>query len=233
MVILCYFIKLLAGTLPVQGTLQIQFSPLAVFNSETFRSLLIAAFVNSVIFFIMIDYITNTRRTMKKRFTRACTYPFRHWKLLYKGLAIFFLSNLLIYIIGMMVVYAGIGSLFLLGTAMNVWSILISFAYFLLFSIFVWLFLSISQAWYILYDDPDTGIFTSIKRSFHLMKGSRWSLLGFFVLTGVGMVLGALLIFVGLIFCLVLYEVMRLTFYRELLRKRRREEWQATADSIK
>lgn len=232
MVILCYFIKLLAGTLPVQGTLQIQFSPLAVFNSETFRSLLIASFVNSVIFFVMIDYITNTQRTMKKRFARACTYPFRHWKLLYKGLAVFVLSNLLIYIIGMMVVYAGIGSLFLVGSAMNVGSILVSFAYFLLFSIFVWLFLSISQAWYVLYDDPDTGIFTSIKKSFHLMKGSRWSLLGFFVLTGVGMVLGALLILIGLVFCVVLYEVMRLTFYRELLRKRRREEWQATAESI-
>jgi uncharacterized membrane protein len=226
-VLLCYIIKLILGTLPVQGSVSIQMSPVAVASSETFKSLVIASLVNSILFFIMIDYITKTQYTMRKRFVNACTYPFRNWQLLYKGLAVFFISNLFLYIMGMMMIYGGVGSLFTFAAGASLWTGILFIAYLLLFSATIWLFLGISQAMYILYDNPDAGIFSSIKESYSLMKGYKWSLLGLFLLTAIGLILGVLLFGVGLILSLVLYEVVRLIFHRELLQKRRQREWHA------
>lgn len=226
-VLLSYFIKLLIGTLPVQGTVSIQMSPLSIASSENLLSLAIASVVNSIIFFVMIDYITNTQHTMKKRFVNAWTYPFRNWQLLYKGTAVLFLSNLLLYIEGMMMLSAGISSLFLLGASINLNAGIIIAAYLLLFLLILWLFLGISQAVYLLYDDPKRGFFSSIKESFSLMKGHKLALLGIFILTGIGIIAGAFLLLIGAILCIVLYEVVRLAFYRELLRKKRQQEWQA------
>ncbi|WP_281974378.1 DUF975 family protein [Halobacillus litoralis] len=226
-VLLCYIIKLVLETLPVQGSISIQMAPVAVASSETLISLVITSVVNSILFFIMIDYITNTQYTMRKRFVKACTYPFRNWHLLYKGLAVFFITNLLLYVIGMMMIYAGLGSLFTYAAGVSLWSGILFAAYLLVFAFIIWLFLGISQAMYILYDDPGSGIYSSMKESFLLMKGYKWPLLGLFVLTGIGLILGVLLFVVGLVVSLAIYEVSRLVFYRALIQKRRQREWHA------
>ncbi|KHE71014.1 hypothetical protein [Halobacillus sp. BBL2006] len=76
MVILCYLIKLFIETLPIQGSISIQMSPMAVASSETLQSLLLGALINSILFFILIDYISLTQQTMRKRFLNAIIYPF-------------------------------------------------------------------------------------------------------------------------------------------------------------
>ncbi|WP_226577913.1 DUF975 family protein [Halobacillus litoralis] len=226
MVVFTYFIKLVLETLPVQGTVSIQMTPMTVASSETILSLLVASAVNSVLFFVLVDYITQTQYTMRKRFVRACTYPFRNWQLLYKGLIVFFLSNFLIFLIGMMLIYGGIGSLFTYAAGISIATSLLVIAYLLLFTLLIWLFLGISQSMYILYDDPDVGVFKSLKDSFSLMKGHKWALLALFVLTGLALIIGVLLVVIGAILSLVLYEVARFAFYRELKRKKRLLDWQ-------
>ncbi|MBN8233938.1 DUF975 family protein [Halobacillus kuroshimensis] len=225
-VFLCYIIKLIAGTLPVQGTIIINFDPLAVLNSETLLSLVLASVLNSFLFFIMVDYITNTAYTMRRRFAKACAFPFQNWQLLYKGAIVFFLSNVLLTIIGMMAIYAALGGLVSIAggslTVLALYGVLL-----LIFAGVVWLFLSITQAVYILYDDPDIGVMAGLKQSFSMMKGSRWPLLGLFLLMMVATMLGALLIGLGAFVSIAIFEVVRLSFYKELLQKRRREEWHA------
>ncbi|MCA1023786.1 DUF975 family protein [Halobacillus litoralis] len=225
-VFLCYMIKLIAGTLPVQGTVIINFDPLAVLNSETLVSLVLASVLNSFLFFIMVDYITNTSYTMRRRFAKACAFPFQNWQLLYKGMVVFFLFNLLLTIIGMMTIYAALGGLASIAggslTVLGLYGVLL-----LLFTGVVWLFLSISQVAYILYDEPAAGILSGLKQSISMMKGSRWPLLGLFLLMMVATMLGALLIGIGAFVSIAIFEVVRLSFYKELLQKRRREEWHA------
>ncbi|KHE71015.1 DUF975 family protein [Halobacillus sp. BBL2006] len=138
-----------------------------------------------------------------------------------------FITNFLLYLIGMMTIYAGIGTLFSYVGGVTLKTGGVFFVYLLLFSFIIWLYLGISQAMYILYDDPKAGIFPSIKNSFSLMNGHKGTLLGLFVLTGVGLILGALLFVVGAIVSLVVYEVSRLAFYRNLLQMKRQKEWHA------
>ncbi|RKQ33982.1 DUF975 family protein [Oceanobacillus halophilus] len=225
MVLLIYLIKLVIGTLPIQGTLSIKMDPLAVATSETLQSLLIGAFVNSILFFILIQYITLTKNTMGNRWMTAITYPFRNARLLYKGVIIFVLNNLLIYFIGMLIIYTGIGAVVIAAAGWNVRTGIVILIYLVLYAILFWLYLGISQTMYLLHDDPKLGIFRSIKNSFSLMKGYRWSLLGLFLLTGIALIIGVFLFVIGAIFSLVLYEVARLAFYQELLRKKRQKEW--------
>ncbi|WP_152640140.1 DUF975 family protein [Virgibacillus necropolis] len=222
MVILCYLIKFSIETLPIQGSISIRMDSLAVVSSEILQTLLLGALINSILFFMLIDYITRTQVTMRKRFLTAITHPFRQSRLLYKGFFVLIITNLLLYIIGMMSIYAGL----------SVKSALLFFAYLLLYAFFIWLFLGISQAMYILYDDPKVGIFRCIRNSFSMMKGKRWQLLGLFLLAGVGLILGALLLMIGVLVVLVMYEVGRLAFYRELMRKNRQEEWYEKVSGI-
>lgn len=229
-VVLCYFIKLVAETLPVQGSVFIEMNPVSVASTNNFQYLILASIVNSILFFVMIDYIINTQHTMRKRFVHACTYPFRHWRLLYKGLIIFFCLYLLVSTMGMMVIYGGFIGLAFLAAEINVWTISVSTAYILMFLIFIWLFLGISQAPYILYDNPSAGVFKSIKESFSLMKGYKWSLIGLLILSAISMIVGALIFIIGAVVSIVLFELVRLTFYQELLRKKRQREWHAKVE---
>lgn len=232
MVVLIYFIQLVLSTLPVQGTISIQMSPLAVASSENLQSMAVASLVNSTLFFIMIHYITNTAHTMRNRFLNAWTYPFRNWKLLYKGWIVLFISNFFLYVFGMMIIYALLGGLFLLVAGLDIFTGIALAAYLLVFLFILWLFLGLSQAMYLLYDDPEKGILSSIKESFSLMKGYKLSLLGIFLLTGIGMIVGVILLVIGAILSLVIFEVVRLAFYRELLRRKRRQEWSDKVNNI-
>lgn len=54
-VVLAYVIKLVFETLPVQGTVQVRMEPLTIANTNNLLSLALAAAVNSILFFIMID----------------------------------------------------------------------------------------------------------------------------------------------------------------------------------
>ncbi|KGA96757.1 hypothetical protein AJ85_01540 [Alkalihalobacillus alcalophilus ATCC 27647 = CGMCC 1.3604] len=229
-VLLVYFIKVAAGTLPISGTVVIEMNPFYVLTSNTLTTLLFGALLNSILFFIMIDYILLSQHTMRRRFVTACSYPFRNPKLLYKGVIVLAISYLLLHIIGMMSIYAVIGSLFTASVGFNIRLFIVLFIYLLIFALIIWLYLGISQSLYILYDDPDISVFRSIKRSFFLMKGARWSLIGFIVLSFIGMIIGTLLLVVTGFIILVIYEVGRLAFYQTLLQRKRQKEWQ---DKIK
>lgn len=232
MVFLVYFIKILLETLPVQGTVSIQMDPFSVASSDTLISLAIAALVNSLLFYALVDYITLSEYTMRKRFVKACTYAFRNPKLLYKGWVVFFLINLLLYIMGMMTVYAGMGAVLVYASGIHVTSLLLTAAYAALYILLIWVYLGISQTMYVLYEDPDAGIFRSMKNSFSLMKGHKWPLLGLLVLSALAILLGIVLFVVGAIVALVLYEVARLAFYRDTLRKRRQREWREQVEGV-
>ncbi|GAE27755.1 hypothetical protein JCM9140_3912 [Halalkalibacter wakoensis JCM 9140] len=225
MVLLVYIIKMLLGTMPISGTMIIRFDPLSVLTSRTLMSLLAGALVNSILFFIMIDYITRSEQTMSKRFQRACTYPFRHPQLLFKGFFVLFITYLFIQMISLMSIYSVLGTLFMIAADINVRLMMVFVAFVSLFALFIWLFLGLSQVLYILYDDPKKGTFRSMKESFSIMKGHRWALFGFFLLTGVAFILGFVLFLIGAIVSLVIFEVARLAFYRDLLRKKRQKEW--------
>ncbi|WP_112181095.1 DUF975 family protein [Paraliobacillus zengyii] len=226
MVLLTYFIKLLLGTVPIQGSVSIRMDPLAVSSLDSIQSLLIGPLVNSILFFILLQYIILTKNTMRKRFLTAITYPFRNARLLYKGLIVLIISNFLLYLIGMLAIYTVIIFLAIIPVGLNLGTGSIIAGFIILYGILFWLYLGTSQALYLLHDDPKLGIFRSVKQSFSLMKGNRWSLFGLFLLTGLGFIIGILLLLVGAIFSIVVYEVARLAFYRELLRKKRKKEWQ-------
>ncbi|GAB3045021.1 hypothetical protein GCM10027286_04310 [Virgibacillus ainsalahensis] len=225
MVLFIYVIKLLIGTLPVQGTVSLRFDPMSVATSESLKTLLLKAFVNSILFFIMIQYITLTKQTMRGRLLTSIIYPFRHPRLLYKGVIVLFLNNFMLYFFWMLLLYTGFGGLLIYAAGLDIRSGIVILGIILIYALLFWLYAGISQALYLLHDDPKLNIFRSIKKSFSLMKGYRWSLLGLFVLTGLGLIIGILLFMIGAIFTLVLYEVVRLAFYQELLRKKRQQEW--------
>ncbi|MFD1851943.1 hypothetical protein [Oceanobacillus bengalensis] len=226
MVLLIYIVKLLMGTLPIQGTIILRFDPLAMVTSESLRTLIVRALTNGILFFILIQYITLTKQTMRGRLVTAITYPFRHPRLLYKGTIVLFLTNIILYFFWMLILYTGLGGTLIYAGGLSVRSGFVILVIVLLYVLLFWLFAGISQALYLLHDDPKLSTFRSIKESFSLMKGSRWSLLGLFVLTGLGLIIGMYLFIVGAIFTLVLYEVVRLAFYQELLRRKRQREWQ-------
>ncbi|MFG6147711.1 hypothetical protein [Halobacillus sp. B23F22_1] len=55
-------------------------------------------------------------------------------------------------------------------------------------------------------------------------------MLGLFLITGGGLILGLGLFGVGVVIALVLYETARLAFYHELLQKKRQNEWRAKVE---
>ena len=231
MVFFVYTIKLLLGTLPIQGTVIIRFDPLDILTSDSLGELVVQSFVNGVLFFILVQYITLTDRTMRGRFVKAITFPFRNFRLLYKGLIVLFLTYILLSLFGLVVLYSFFGLLIILSAGLDGNSILLAVIFALLYTLFIWLLTGISQALYILHDDPSINTFRSIGRSFGLMRRNRWTLIGLFVLTGIGVIIGVLLLLVGVVITMVLFEVFRLAFYRELLRKKRQHEWQHKVES--
>ncbi|UJL46321.1 DUF975 family protein [Virgibacillus sp. NKC19-16] len=225
MILLIYLIKLLIGTLPIQGSISIRFDPASVATSESLKTLAVRAFINSILFFIMIHYITLTNQTMRGRLLTAITYPFKNPRLLYKGVIVLFLTNFILYFFWMLLLYTAFGGLIISATGINIRSSIAILVIILVYVLFFWLYLGISQALYLLHDDPKLNTFRSIRRSFSLMKGYRWPLSGLLVLSGLGLIIGILLFMIGAIFALVLYELVRLAFYQELLRKKRQQEW--------
>lgn len=226
MVLFIYFIKFLIGTLPIQGTLILRFDPLAIATSESLRTLLVRSVVNSILFFILIQYITLTKQTMRGRLVKAVTYPFRHARLLYKGVIVLFLTYIILYFFWMLILYSSFSGALIFAAGLNIRSAFLILGIILLYALLFWLFAGISQGLYVLHDDPKLGTFRSIKKSFSLMKGHRLALLGLFGLTALGLIIGLYLFMVGAIFVLILYEVARLAFYQKLLRKKRLRDWQ-------
>ncbi|WP_444684548.1 hypothetical protein [Alkalicoccus luteus] len=230
-VVLAYVIKLVFETLPVQGTVQVRMEPLTIANTNNLLSLALAAAVNSVLFFIIIDYITKTAHTMRRRFWSACAYPFKQWSLLYKGTAVFFMTYLLLDVVGTLFMYGGILGLFGNMMALQAGGAMLLAFYAGIFTLLIWILLGISQVGYILYEYPEKSLLKSIRESFTMMKGYRLSLLGLFVLAVISILAGALLFIIGAIVMIVVYEVVRLAFYQELKRRKRREEWHSKVNA--
>lgn len=152
MVFLVYTIKLLLGTLPIQGTVIIRFDPLDILTSDLLGELVVQSFVNGVLFFILVQYITLTDRTMRGRFVKAITFPFRNFRLLYKGLIVLFLTYILLSLFGLVLLYSFFGLLYILSAGLDGYSILLAVIFALLYTLFIWLLTGISQALYILHD---------------------------------------------------------------------------------
>lgn len=125
--------------------------------------------------------------------------------LLYKGAIVLFFTYTILYFLWMLILYTGLGGVLIYADRLSVLSVLVIFVVVLLYALIFWLLLGISQALYLLHDNPKLNVFRSIKESFSLIKGYRWSLLGLFILTGIGLVIGLYLFMVGAIFALVVY----------------------------
>ncbi|UJL46451.1 hypothetical protein KFZ58_00235 [Virgibacillus sp. NKC19-16] len=96
---------------------------------------------------------------------------------------------------------------------------LIILAVLLLFLLCVWIFLGLSQAMYIIYERPKTGLFGGVWRSFQLTKGHKWSLVGLFTLFLLWFTVGFIVVIIGIIVSLTFYHVTRVEYFKMLNRK--------------
>ncbi|WP_100012355.1 DUF975 family protein [Lentibacillus sediminis] len=203
------------------------------FSTADFIRIIPGSFVNSILVFAIIDYVYGITNE-EKRFFRPFLYSFKHPSLLYKGFIVTGVIGLLMYFIGI------VGGILILSLMINGPAIFIDYGFvtvLLLFALCVWMFLGLSQAMYILYEQPKVGMFRSIRRSFQLTKGHKRSLMGLFALFILWFMVGFIVVIIGITVSLAFYHVTRVEYFKLLNRqhvwKDQQAEWQDIYNTTK
>ncbi|MBU9712272.1 DUF975 family protein [Evansella tamaricis] len=227
-VILCYVIRVLLGTSRSSWNITgdgFSMSPMVFATSENITAIIIGAFFNSILFFTVIDVLSKLKTKERKNLFSSFLYAFKNPSLLYKGFIIHAINAVLLFLTVILYI---ISFLFLLNVFMEGFSSesIVRFGGILLPSVVcLWVFLGLSQAMYLLYEDPKTSIFNCIRRSFRMMKGHRLSLIGLYIIFLFVHSVGLMALVVGLFVTISFYEVTRLEYFHGLKQKERQREW--------
>ncbi|WP_216827389.1 DUF975 family protein [Alkalihalobacterium elongatum] len=233
-IFVCYMIKVFLGTSRSSWNISsdgVSMTPLVLASSENILVIIAAAFFNSILFFAIVDLISHIKFNSGKKFFSAFIYSFKNPSLLYKGFIINAISSLVIFFFWLTSVITLLNLLYVMLEGFQTDDIMKFFFVLLIPIALLWVFLGLSQAMYILYEDPKTNVIKCVIRSFKMMNGNRWSLIGLYVSFVLWFFLGLIALVVGLLASLAFFEVSRFEYFQMLKRKERQKQWQGYFES--
>lgn len=221
LVFVCYMIAVVTGTSRSGISIRdgFSFSLWTFSTSDSLILIILGGFIASICFFAVVDLIYHIRIDNSKNIFTTFLYSFKNKSLLYKGFIIMALIRSLQFFGIFMFIISVLHVLFVFTGNYNTSAILrllmICFIPFLI----LWLQLGLSQCMYILYDQPKIKLYKCIYYSFKLMNGSRWALIGLYIVFIFWFFLGLLALVVGALWSLAFFEATRFVFYQTLKSK--------------